>query len=183
MVIVLIGVSGSGKTSVGKALSELTSWFFVDADDYHSPENLAKMSRGEPLDDRDRLPWLNSLHALIRVRIDRSEDTILACSALKKSYRALLSPTRAQLDSAGSFDLHFVYLQVSRESLAARLKQRGEHFMQLRMLDSQLETLEEPTADEATIVRVETETSPEAIAIYIHHKLEHIRSTSLDPHI
>ena len=176
MVIVLIGVSGSGKTSVGKALSELTSWFFVDADDYHSPENIAKMSRGEPLDDRDRLPWLNSLRALIRVRIDRSEDTILACSALKKSYRSLLSPTGSQLDSAGSSNLHFVYLQVSLEILEARLKQRSDHFMQLRMLDSQLDTLEEPTADEATIVRVQTETSPEALAIYIHNKLEHLRS-------
>ncbi len=171
MIVILIGISGSGKTSVGTALSELTGWFFVDADDYHSPENVAKMSRGEPLDDSDRLPWLNVLRELIRVRIDRSEDTILACSALKKSYRSLLSAGGAQLNSSGSSDVNFVYLQVSPEILAARLQHRSGHFMQLSMLDSQLETLEEPTADEATIVRVQTETSPEALAIYIYQEI------------
>lgn len=174
MVIVLIGVSGSGKTSVGKALSALTGWFYLDADDYHSPENIAKMSRGEPLDDADRLPWLNVLRELIKVRIDRSEDTILACSALKKSYRSMLSGRGSQLDPAGSADLNFVYLQVSSEILKTRLKQRSDHFMPLQMLDSQLETLEQPTADEAMIVRVQTETSPEALAIYIYNKIEHL---------
>jgi gluconokinase len=174
MVIVLIGVSGSGKTSVGKALSAVTGWFCLDADDYHSPENIAKMSRGEPLDDADRLPWLNILSELIRVAIDRSEDTILACSALKKSYRSMLLPTGSQLASAGSAGINFVYLQVSPEILETRLKQRSNHFMQLSMLDSQLETLEQPTANEAMIVRVQTETSPEALAIYIYNKLEHL---------
>lgn len=175
-IVILMGVSGSGKTSVGKALSELTGWFFVDADDYHSPENIAKMSRDEPLDDRDRLPWLNVLHELIRVRIDRSEDTILACSALKKSYRSILSGTGSQLDSTANADLHFVYLQVSPEMLKTQLKHRSDHFMRLPMLDSQLETLEQPTADEAMIVQVQTETSPESLAIYIYNKLEHLRS-------
>lgn len=174
MVIVLIGVSGSGKTSVGKALSVLTGGFYLDADDYHSPENIAKMSRGEPLDDADRLPWLNILRELIKVRIDRSDDTILACSALKKSYRSMLFPRGSQLDPAGSADLNFVYLQVSSEILKTRLKQRSDHFMPLQMLDSQLETLEQPTADEAMIVRVQTETSPEALAIYIYNKIEHL---------
>ena len=167
MVIILIGVSGSGKTSIGRALSVLTGYFFLDADDYHSPENIAKMSRDEALTDADRLPWLNTLSEVIASQIDRGEQTILACSALKKSYRSRL--TQSSLPS-----VHFVYLKVAPELLETRLKQRKGHFMSPGLLLSQLETLEEPTADEATIVRVQTETSPEVIAFYIHNKLEHL---------
>jgi gluconokinase len=167
MVIILIGVSGSGKTSIGRALSLLTGYAFLDADDYHSPENIAKMSRGEPLNDADRLLWLDTLSEVISSQIDRGEQTILACSALKKSYRS-------QLAQSNLPSIHFVYLDVAPELLETRLKQRKGHFMSPKLLLSQLETLEEPTADEATIVRVQTETSPETIAIYIHNKLEHL---------
>jgi gluconokinase len=167
MVIVLIGVSGSRKTSIGQALRVLTGCSFLDADDYHSSENIAKMSRGEALTDADRLRWLNILSEVIENQIKRGEQTILACSALKKSYRVQL--TRSNLAH-----IHFVYLQVAPELLEARLKQRQGHFMSPELLLSQLETLEEPTADEATIVRVQTETSPETIALYIHNKLEHL---------
>jgi gluconokinase len=167
MVIILIGVSGSGKTSIGRALSMLTGYSFLDADDYHSPENIAKMSRGEQLTDADRQPWLDSLSEVISSQIDQGKQTILACSALKKSYRS-------QLAQSNLPSVHFVYLKVVPELLETRLKQRKGHFMSPKLLLSQLETLEEPTASEATIVRVQIETSPETVALYIHNKLEHL---------
>jgi gluconokinase len=167
MVIILIGVSGSGKTSIGRALSVLTGWSFLDADDYHSPENIAKMSRGEPLTDADRQPWIDTLIEVIDSQVKHGEQTILACSALKKSYRS-------QLAQSNLPSVHFVYLKVAPELLETRLKQRQGHFMSPKLLLSQLETLEEPTADEATIVRVQIETSLETIALYIHNKLEHL---------
>jgi gluconokinase len=165
MVIILIGVSGSGKTSIGKALSVLTGSTFLDADDYHSPANIAKMSRGEALNEADRQPWLNILSELIDSQIELDKPTILACSALKKSYRG-------QLNRANPASVHFVYLKLTPELLERRLRQRQGHFMSPELLLSQLETLEEPTPTEATIVRVHTETSPELIALYIYNKLE-----------
>jgi gluconokinase len=167
MVIILIGVTSSGKTSIGRALSVLTGYSFLDADDYHSPENITKMSRGEALNEADRQPWLSILSEVIDSQIKQGKQTILACSALKKSYRV-------QLASSNLAHVHFIYLKVAPELLETRMKQRKEHFMSPKLLFSQLETLEEPTADEATIVRVQTETSPEVIALYIHNKLEHL---------
>jgi gluconokinase len=164
MIVVLIGVSGSGKTSVGKALSALTGWSFLDADDYHSKANIAKMSRGEPLNDGDRASWLNTLSTVIKERIEKSEKTILACSALKKSYRLQLSQADPQA-------VRFIYLKVSPKLLQARLEQRQNHFMKTSMLQSQLNDLEEPKANAAFIVKIQTETSPEVIAIYIQNKL------------
>jgi gluconokinase len=165
MVIIIIGVAGSGKTSVGKALSALTGWTFVDADDYHSDANIAKMSRGEPLSDADRAPWLDRLQAVITEKIDRGENTILACSALKQAYRSHLSYPHPQA-------VHFVYLKVPPELLQERLKQRSDHFMKLPMLASQLKILEEPQPDEATIVRVGADASPEMLAADIQHQLQ-----------
>jgi gluconokinase len=164
MVIIIMGVAGSGKTSVGKALGVLTGWLFVDADAYHSAANIAKMSRGEPLGDVDRAPWLDRLQAIITETIDRGEDLILACSALKQTYRS-------QLRSPDPQSVHFVYLKVSPELLQQRLKQRSDHFMQLQMLDSQLATLEEPQPDRATIVRVRADASSETLAADIHYQL------------
>jgi gluconokinase len=164
MIIILIGVSGSGKTSIGKALSALTGWSFLDADDYHSKANIAKMSRGEPLNDGDRAPWLNTLSEVIKEQIERGEQTILACSALKKSYRLQLSQANLQA-------VHFVYLKVSPKLLQKRLEQRQNHFMKMSMLNSQLNDLEEPKADTALIVEIQTKTSPDVIAVYIQNKL------------
>jgi gluconokinase len=155
MIVVLIGVSGSGKTSVGKALSALTGWSFLDADDYHSKANIAKMSRGEPLNDGDRASWLNTLSTVIKERIEKGEKTILACSALKKSYRLQLSQADPQA-------VRFIYLKVSPKLLQS---------MKTSMLQSQLNDLEEPKANAAFIVKIQTETSPEVIAIYIKNKL------------
>jgi gluconokinase len=167
MVVVLIGVSGSGKTSIGRALSVLTGWSFLDADDYHSPENIAKMSRGEPLNDEDRLPWLNTLSAVIGIQIERGEQTILACSALKKAYRVQLARTNLA-------QIHFVYLRVDLELLEIRMNQRADHFMPPKLLLSQLELFEEPTVDEATVVQVQADISPELIASYIYHEIKYI---------
>jgi gluconokinase len=164
MIVVLIGVSGSGKTIVGKTLGALTGWSFLDADDYHSDANIAKMSRGEPLDDGDRVAWLSTLSGVIKTQIEKGEETILACSALKESYRL-------QLAQADPQAVHFVYLKVSPKLLQARLKQRQNHFMKTSMLHSQLKDLEEPKADEALIVEIQTEISPEIIAVYIQNKL------------
>jgi gluconokinase len=160
MIIVLVGVSGSGKTSVGQALSQRMHWVFLDADDYHPESNIAKMSRGEPLNDGDRAPWLEKLQGVIETQIQKGESTILACSALKKSYRVKLSQTRPQ-------SVYFVYLKVSQELLEARLEKREGHFMKSRMLHSQLEDLEEPTVDEAYVVEVQEDISPESLAIAI----------------
>jgi gluconokinase len=163
--IVIMGVSGSGKTQVGKALSAITGWLFLDGDDFHSAANVAKMSGGEPLDEADRLPWLDTLGALITETIDRDENIILACSALKQSYRDRLNNTRSP-------QIQFVYLKVPLALLQERLNQRHDHFMKSQMLPSQLETLEEPHPSTATIVCGRSDLTPTAIALDIYHRLE-----------
>lgn len=166
MIIVLVGVSGSGKTSVGQALSKRTGWTLLDADNYHPESNIARMSRSEPLNDTDRAPWLETLRGVIEAQIQKGENTILACSALKKSYRLQLSQTRPK-------SVHFVYLKVSQQLLEARLERRKGHFMKSRMLHSQLEDLEEPTTDEAYVVEVQENMSPDSLATAIQSLLDH----------
>ena len=163
MIIIVIGVSGSGKTTVGQALSVLTGWTFFDADDYHPPANVEKMSRGEPLTDADRAPWLEILRAEIAARLKRSENAILACSALKKAYRQQLQVEPEQV--------RFVYLKVPPDLLQQRLEQRKDHFMKSSMLRSQLETLEEPDKREALIIGVEANSDPETLASEIREQI------------
>ncbi len=131
-----MGVAGSGKSTVGHILADSVGWRFTDADDLHPPANIAKLSAGTPLTDVDRAPWLAALRAHIDARLAARENTVLACSALKESYRAQLiaNPDRVKL----------VYLQGTREQLAARLNARSGHFAPPALLDSQLATLEEP---------------------------------------
>jgi carbohydrate kinase (thermoresistant glucokinase family) len=135
MLIVIMGVSGSGKTTVATALAEALQWPLYDGDDYHSPANIAKMTRGEPLTDEDREAWLAALAALLRAHALERESAILACSALKQRYR-----DRLRVDPA----VHFVYLHGDHDLLLARLMQRAEHYMKPNMLAGQLAALEPP---------------------------------------
>ena len=142
MVTVLIGPAGAGKSTVGTALAAQLGWRFVDADDYHSTENLAKMHANQPLTDSDRTPWLEALRAVIAGAVERDEPTVVACSALKRDYRRIL----AQNIEA----VRFVYLRATPRVLEQRLQKRRGHFAQPALLASQLATLEEP--DDALVV-------------------------------
>jgi gluconokinase len=135
MVIILMGVTGSGKTTVGLALAESLHWQFVDADDFHSPANVAKMRAGIPLDDADRGPWLASLHDAIAGWSQSGASVVLACSALKEAYREELLV---------SSEVELVYLRGRPELISQRLAQRHGHYMDPNLLASQFATLEEP---------------------------------------
>lgn len=139
---IVMGVSGSGKTSVGKLLAGHLGWDFYDADDFHPAENLAKMANGIPLNDSDRHPWLRSLHDLISVNLQKNQPCVLACSALKESYRHQLLQ--------GNSNVQLVYLKGSYDLIWSRMSARSNHYMKPRMLQSQFEVLEEP-ADALTI--------------------------------
>ena len=135
--LILMGVSGSGKTTVGKALASKLRWDFYDADHFHPPENIMKMEQEIPLDDSDRAPWLEALHVLIESCLTRNQPGVLACSALKESYREKLL-----LGNAG---VQFIYLKGSYELIWARMAARKDHYMKPEMLRSQFDALEEPT--------------------------------------
>jgi gluconokinase len=137
VIVVVMGVSGSGKTTVGRALGEATGWPYLDADDFHPPENVAKMRAGTPLTDDDRWPWLERLAAEMRAIDARRDNAILGCSALRQAYRDRLA-------GAGAGDVRFVHLKGDRATIASRLSGRSGHYMPPALLDSQLATLEEP---------------------------------------
>jgi gluconokinase len=137
-VIIVMGVAGSGKTTVGTALAVALGWRFVDADDHHTAASIAKMARGEPLDDADRWPWLDGLRAIVAEALAGGVGLVLACSALKGSYRARL------VDGDAGGRVRFVYLAGTAELFRARLAQRPGHFMKSGMLDSQLAAFEPP---------------------------------------
>jgi carbohydrate kinase (thermoresistant glucokinase family) len=138
MVLILMGVSGCGKTTVGKQLSIEMQIPFYDADDFHPPANVEKMRKGTPLDDEDRQPWLERLHQMI-LKWNKKDGAILACSALKKSYRQTL---RGDLDKN---ELQFIYLKGSAELIRERLQHREGHYMPAGLLNSQFRDLEEPS--------------------------------------
>nr|WP_298415430.1 gluconokinase [uncultured Halomonas sp.] len=152
--ILVMGVSGSGKSRIGRDLATAMGADFIDADDHHSPMNIAKMARGEPLDDEDRKEWLVILSELLRSHRLQERDVVIACSALKKRYRDVLRQGAPSLD--------ILYLEGSRKVLLERLSARRTHFFTgERMLDSQLQTLEPPENDEALCLDVRY--SPKAI--------------------
>lgn len=131
MIVVVMGVSGAGKSTVGAALASALRWTFVEADELHPAANVDKMRRGEPLDDADRAPWLDAVAARMRAL----PDAVVACSALRERYRA-----RLRVRS----DVRFVFLDVPRAELERRLTERKGHYMPPSLLPSQLDTLERP---------------------------------------
>jgi gluconokinase len=138
MIVILMGVTGSGKTTVAQQLQKLTGWEYAEGDDYHSEANRKKMAAGIPLTDEDRAPWLASLHQVLLGWFERGKSGILTCSALKQAYRDTL------VGGLPAEAWRFVLLQVPKEELARRLAHRHGHYMNPGLLDSQLQTLEEP---------------------------------------
>jgi carbohydrate kinase (thermoresistant glucokinase family) len=144
MVIVLMGVSSSGKSTTGRRLAQLLSWPFRDADSFHPPANIAKMSRGIPLEDSDRWPWLDAIAAWIDAQLEQGQSGVVSCSALKRSYRRRLVRDRT--------DVRLVYLQGSFELVSERMQRRRDHFMPVSLLKNQFDILEAPAADENALV-------------------------------
>lgn len=148
MVVVVMGVSGSGKTTVGRALADRLGWSFADADDLHPAANVEKMRHGIPLTDADREPWIRAVARTIADRIADGRPLVLACSALRRHHRDAM---RAHADAR---DLRFVFLAGSHALIDARLRARTGHFMPEALLRSQFDALETPDASEALVVDV-----------------------------
>lgn len=144
LVIVLMGVAGCGKSTTGAALSEVLDWPFRDADSFHPPANIDKMTRGLPLDDTDRAPWLAAIAQWIDERLATGKPGIVSCSGLKRAYRARIIGTRD--------GVRLVYLKGEPALIAQRLEARKHHFMPASLLASQLAVLEEPQADERPMI-------------------------------
>lgn len=134
--VLLMGVAGSGKTTVGRQLATELGWPYHEADDFHSAANKAKMGRGEPLNDTDRAPWLAAIRAAMDACVAGGRSAVFTCSALKESYRQILT--------AGRPEVHLVFLTGDRALLQSRLESRPGHYMKAGMLDSQLAILEAP---------------------------------------
>jgi gluconokinase len=159
MIVVVMGVAGSGKTTIGRMLAQSMDCPFLEGDSLHSDANVAKMSRGLPLTDADRGPWLAAVHAQMRDAFERREDLVVACSALKQAYRALL---------AGGIPVRWVHLEGAAEMLRARLERRTGHFMKASMLASQIDALEHP----ADAIVIDASQQPSAIVGEILARLQ-----------
>jgi gluconokinase len=160
-ILVIMGVAGTGKSTVAGLLAERLNWEFQEGDALHPPANVEKMSSGIPLSDEDRWPWLDAIAAWIKEKTQRGEPGILTCSALKRSYRDRL---RGQ-------NVIFVFLNGSREVIAARMTSRADHFMPPALLDSQFAALEPPTADE-NVLKINLAATPEEEVAEVLQALE-----------
>jgi len=170
MVVIIWGVSGAGKTTIGELLAQELHWKFYDADDFHPQVNIDKMERGEPLTDEDRQPWLQSLREAITRSLAANENAVLACSALKRKYRELLRVNG---------DVKFVFLHGSRARIADQLKQRRGHFIDPALLASQFADLEEPESSE-DMLTIELKGEPEELVEQIRQKLSPSRTGVVD---
>jgi gluconokinase len=159
-VIILMGVAGAGKTTIGRRLAAALGWEFLDGDDFHPPANVAKMARGEPLSDADRASWLDRLHDLIAGRLASGKPAVLAASALKRTYRQRLL--------AGHPGVSIVYLHAGYDQLYHRLTRRRDHYMPPALLQSQFDTLEPPRR----ALAVDATQSPDAIVRHIRTALD-----------
>jgi gluconokinase len=155
MIVVVMGVSGVGKTTVGAALARRLGWPFLDADDFHPAANVEKMRRGVPLTDDDRRPWLDAIGRELARRAAEGDDVVLACSALRRWHRDALRR------GARGADVRFVYLRGDYDEIDRRLRARTDHFMPESLLRSQVDTLEPPDATEA--FAVDAAAPPDAI--------------------
>jgi gluconokinase len=162
VIVIIFGVSASGKTTLGKLLAHELGWRFYEADDFHSQANVEKMRRGVPLTDEDRLPWLEKLRELIERCVESAENAVLACSALKRAYRERLR--------VGA-DVKFVFLRGDYALIGKQLRQRRGHFMNPTLLQSQFADLEEPKSDEDTLM-IELGRTPEQLVEKIKAKLQ-----------
>ncbi len=152
--VVVMGVSGSGKTTVAHGLVDRLGWRFVEGDDLHPPANVAKMESGQPLDDDDRAPWLEAVRDWMHEESAAGHDAVVTCSALKRAYRDVLRSSGARVT--------FLHLTAGREVLTERMGARSGHFMPTSLLDSQLATLE-PLGDDEAGAQVSIEQTPEEI--------------------
>jgi gluconokinase len=162
VIVIVFGVSGAGKTTIGKLLAEQLGWRFYEADDFHPPANIEKMRGGRPLTDDDRWPWLEYLHEQITRSLAAKENAVLACSALKRTYRERLRV---------SDDVKLVFLRGDYGLIEKQLRGRRGHFMNPALLRSQLADLEEPSADEDAIT-VDLGKTPEELVEEIKTKLD-----------
>jgi gluconokinase len=158
MIVIVMGVTGAGKTTVGRLLAEQLGWQFADADDFHPQENIEKMRKGNPLNDADRQPWLEGLRAAITNWIADRRNVVLACSALKRCYRQQL---------AAGPEVRFAYLKGSAGLIVERLRSRYGHYADAKILDGQFADLEEP---EAAVI-VDIDQSPQQIVSIIRDRL------------
>lgn len=172
VIAVIMGVSGSGKTTISALLAAALGCQFQEGDDLHSAQSVEKMQGGTPLTDADRLPWLHRIAAEIDGWRAEGQSGVLTCSALKRSYRNIIIGQRS--------DVMLVYLKGTHDRIRRRMAARHEHFMPNALLDSQFATLEEPTPDEHPII-VDDSGSPGAIVAEIVHHLERVHGTSVAP--
>jgi gluconokinase len=161
MIIVIFGVSGAGKTTVGKMLAEQLGWRFLEADDFHPAANIEKMRNGHPLTDEDRWPWLDCLRKQIEQSLSAGENGVLACSALKRAYRDRLRVRD---------EVKFVFLRGDYALVEKQLRSRHGHFMNTTLLQSQFDDLEQPQPDE-NVLTIELGRTPEGIVKRIEAKL------------
>ncbi len=162
VIVVVMGVSGSGKTTIGTLLAQRLGCVYAEADQFHPTANIAKMRAGQPLDDADREPWLHAIAEWIDTCEEAGEDAVVTCSALKRSYRDVLR--------SGHKHVRLVYLDGSADLLAERVLHRAGHFFPADLLDSQLTTLEPPDPDEHAI-EVDNTASPSAVVDEILSRL------------
>jgi len=161
VIIIVCGVAGVGKTTIGRLLAQELGWQFYDADDFHLAANVKKMKAGIPLTDEDRWPWLDRLRQLIKDCLAAHENAVVACSALKRAYRDRLRVTE---------EVKFVFLRASRAQVVEHLQQRRGHFMPATLLDSQFADLEKPQRQEDAL-NVDLRGSPRDVASLIKTKL------------
>jgi gluconokinase len=158
MIVIMMGVTGAGKTTVGLLLAAQLGWKFADADDFHPPSNVEKMQHGIPLSDEDRGPWLAQLRSAIEQWITEGRNVVLACSALKRSYRQALE---------AGVEVRFVYLKGSADLIAGRIRSREGHFAGEQILAGQFADLEEPE----TAVTADIDSTPQQIVAEVRQEL------------